>query len=97
MQDHDRSLLTLLVVGAAIGLGKLLVSDDQITTRLIIGRSLLGSAASLMAGVVVLQVPDISPLALIGIASGLGIVGAQYLEAFLKRRAEKITRKITGD
>lgn len=97
MQDHERSFLTLLLVGAAIGIGKLLVSDEQITTRLIVGRALLGSAASLMAGIALLQVPDISPLALLGIGSALGIVGAQYLEAFLKKRAEKLAKRIAGD
>jgi hypothetical protein len=90
MQEHERSLWTLLVLGAAIGLGKLLASDERLSARLILGRALLGSAVSLIAGVALVQVPDISPLALCGIGSALGIVGAQYLELLLKRKANKL-------
>jgi len=90
MHEHERGLLMLVLGGALIGLGKLLVSDEAITVRLVIGRAVLGSAASVMAGIVLLQVPDISPLALLGIGSALGIVGAQFLETWIKRRASKL-------
>ena len=89
MQEHERSFWMLVIGGALIGIGKLLVSDEAITLRLIAGRALLGSAATVMAGIALLQVPDIPPLALLGIGSALGIVGAQYLEAWIKRRARK--------
>jgi hypothetical protein len=90
MQEHEKSLVALLLLGAVIGLGKLLVGDEHLSMRLIVGRTLLGSAASLVAGIALLEVPDISPLALLGLGSALGIVGAQYLELFIKRRAGKI-------
>lgn len=89
MQDHEKSVLMLIIAGSFIGVGKLLVSDEVITLRLAIGRAILGSAATVMAGIVLLQVPDIHPLALLGIGSALGIVGAQFLEAWLKRKAKK--------
>ena len=89
MQEHEKSLLTILIIGGLIGIGKLLVSNEPLTFRLIIGRTILGSASSLIAGVILLQIPDISPLALIGIASALGILGSTYIEEYLKKNINK--------
>ena len=90
MQDPEKSLWTLVAMGAVIGVGKLLASDEKLSIRLVIGRTVLGSATSMLAGVVLLQFPDIPHLALLGIASGLGILGSQTIEVLLKRRAGKI-------
>lgn len=88
--DNDKTMWTilgLLALGAAMGLGKLLVSDEVLTWRLIIGRAILGGGASMIAGVALIQIPDIPPLALLGLGSVLGTVGAQFIELQLKRRA----------
>ena len=90
MQEHENKLgmlATLIIIGAAIGLAKLLVSDEKLTWRLTLGRTILGSASSVIAGAVLLQVPDIDPLALIAIASTLGILGSTFIESWLKRQA----------
>lgn len=90
MQEHESKLgmlATLIIIGAAIGFAKLLVSDEKITWRLAIGRTILGSATSTIAGAVVLQIPDIDPLALIAIAATLGILGSTFIESWLKRQA----------
>ncbi|WP_440216301.1 hypothetical protein [Chromobacterium piscinae] len=92
MQEHEKGLLALLVVGALIGLGKLLVSNEQITTRLAVGRAILGGATSTVAGVALMQFPNLPLPALVGIGAGLGILGAQYLEAWLRRRADTLAR-----
>lgn len=84
MQEHEKTFLTLFTLGALIGLAKLLVSDEKLTVRLIVGRTLLGSAASVIAGIAVVQFPAIDRLALIGIASALGIVGSSFIEMWLK-------------
>ena len=89
MQEHEKSLVMLIVIGALIGMSKLLVSHEPLTFRLIIGRTILGSASSLIAGVILLQIPDISPLALIGIASALGILGSTFIEEILRKNASK--------
>ena len=98
MDDHKTAwtILGLLVLGAAMGLGKLLVSDEVLTWRLIIGRAILGAGASMIAGVVLIQIPDIPPLALLGIGSVLGTVGAQFIELRLKRRAGGFMRGDRG-
>lgn len=90
MQEHEKGLLYLLTLGALIGLGKLLASNEVITPRLAIGRAILGSATSTVAGVVLVQFPALPLPALVGIGAGIGILGAQYLESWLKRKAESI-------
>lgn len=88
MQEHEKGLVYLLALGALIAVGKLLSGNEVLTARLIIGRALLGSATSTVAGVVLVQFPSLPLPALIGIGSALGIIGAQYLEAWLKRKAD---------
>lgn len=84
MQEHEKTFLILFMLGALIGLAKLLVSDEKLTVRLIVGRTLLGSATSVIAGIAVVQFPEIDRLALIGIASALGIIGSSFIEMWLK-------------
>jgi hypothetical protein len=87
MEDHEKNLLLLIVIGASIGFAKLLVSDEELTWRLMIGRTILGAATSTIAGAIILQIPDINPLALIAIASALGILGSTFIENWLKNKA----------
>ncbi|MGO4154331.1 phage holin family protein [Cupriavidus sp. YAF13] len=89
MQEHEKSFYILLLMGALVGVGKLLVSNDPITPRVILGRALLGAATSMVAGVGLAQFPDLPPMALYGIGCALGIVGSQYLELWLKRWMNK--------
>ncbi|WP_353192096.1 holin [Pandoraea pnomenusa] len=98
MEDHKTlwTVIGLLVLGAAMGLGKLLVSDEVLTTRVIAGRTILGATTTMIAGVVLIQIPDIPPLALLGIGSVLGTVGAQFIELQLKRRAGGFMRGDRG-
>lgn len=70
-------------------MSKLLVSSEPLSVRLIIGRTILGSATSVIAGAVLLQVPDINPLALLGIACALGILGSTFIEEYLKKNINK--------
>jgi hypothetical protein len=90
LQEHDKTFIALIVTGALIAVAKLLVSSETLTFRLIIGRAILGSATSMIAGVVLVQIPNLEPLALLGIGSMLGIVGSQYIELILRRRAKLI-------
>ena len=89
MQDHEKNLLLLIVIWASIGFAKLLVSDEELTWRLMAGRTILGAATSTIAGAIILQIPDINPLALIAIASALGILGSTFIENWLKSQSMK--------
>ena len=74
-------------------------SSDECTVRtnvvcvpagfgcLTIGRTILSAATSTIAGAIILQIPDINPLALISLASALGIMGSTFIESWLKRQA----------
>lgn len=86
MQDHEKTLMQLLVIGGIIALGKVLASNEKITPRLIAGRVILGSAISVAAGAALVQFPDMSPLAVNGVGAGLGILGYQFCEMWLRRR-----------
>lgn len=90
MQEHEKTFLELIIIGALIGIAKLLVSSEALTFRLVLGRTVLGSATSMVAGVALVQIPDLDPLALIGLGSALGIVGSQYIELLLRRRSKSI-------
>lgn len=87
MQEHEKSLYTLLLMGALIAIGKVLQGNDPITPRLFISRVILGSFVSVIAGAVLIQIPDASPLAVQGLGAGLGIAGYQAVEVWLRRRA----------
>lgn len=93
MNEYDKSLVTLIIEGALIGLSKLLVSNERLTLRLITGRTLLGSATSMLAGVALGYYPALPSIAVIGLGSALGILGVQYLEIWLRHRADQIGGK----
>jgi energy-converting hydrogenase Eha subunit C len=78
MQEHEKSLYTLLVIGALIAIGKVLSSNDPITR--VISLAILGSFVSVISGAALLQIPDASPLAIQGLGAALGIAGYQVVE-----------------
>ncbi|WP_249828038.1 phage holin family protein [Escherichia coli] len=50
MQEHEKSLYSLLIIGALIAIGNVLTSNDPITPRLFAGRVILGSLVSVVPG-----------------------------------------------
>ncbi len=87
MDEYDHTLVSLVVVGAFIALGKMLVANEVITLRLFIGRIILGSAVSVVAGALLILWPGIHPwLRLWGIGSALGIAGYQLVEIWLRKK-----------
>lgn len=85
MGEDTKAIWLLILTGGMIALGKLLAGDEKLTVRLAVGRIILGSATSLVAGMLLLQIPHISPLALLGTGSALGIAGAQVVESMMRR------------
>lgn len=55
MQDHEKKILTLALIGAAIAIGKVLSSSEPLTLRLFIGRIILGAGVSMIAGAALVQ------------------------------------------
>ena len=80
LNEPEKEILTLLSLGALIAMGKILIGGEPLTTRLIIGRMIIGAALSASAGAFLMVFKDLPSTALIGIASALGILGQSYLE-----------------
>ncbi|MBU9852769.1 phage holin family protein [Rahnella aceris] len=98
MPNGETSLLTkLLLIGAVIGLGQLMVSNERITVRTLLGRIILGSAVAPIAGIALLQFENMPELAVIGIACGLGILGSAIIEEYFKRWLDYRLAKKKGE
>jgi len=94
MPNGETGLLAkLLLIGAVIGLGHLMVGNEPLTFRLLLGRVILGAAVAPLAAIPLLKFPDMPELVVIAIACGLGIIGAAFIEAGLKRGFEMYIRK----
>ncbi|MBG2838649.1 phage holin family protein [Proteus terrae] len=89
MDEYNSTLISLVIVGAFIALGKMLVANETITLRLFIGKIILGSAVSVVAGALLILWPGIDPVAVMGIGSALGIVGYQLVEIWLRKRGNQ--------
>lgn len=87
LTPHEKIMVTLAGIGGLIGLAKVLESTEPLTTRLIIGRVILGAAVSMCAGAALIQFPDMPPIAINGVGAALGIVGYQAVELWLRKRA----------
>lgn len=85
MPNGESTFFKLLLLGAIIGLGKVLADEARLTVRLVLGRMVLGSAVSLMAGLLLIQFPGIDELALVAAASALGILGHTTIESMIRR------------
>ncbi|MBF9817779.1 holin [Enterobacter roggenkampii] len=85
-------LLLLFGIGAAIELARLLNSDEQITTRLIMSRMLIGAVTGVLALLAKLNNPDIEDLAVVGLGAAVAAVGYTALQPGLKRLLKTIAR-----
>ncbi|GLW38712.1 phage holin family protein [Pectobacterium aroidearum] len=93
MNEAEKSVVTLFVIGVLIAVGKVLAGSEPITLRLFVGRMLLGGFVSMVAGVVLVQFPNLPLTAICGIGSMLGIAGYQTIELLIQRRANQLGKK----
>ena len=85
--DQPESALAVLAgIGACIGLGKLLASDEPLTRRMVVGRMLASGGVGAAAGATTLLFPSADPIVLLGIAAALASAGSRVLELILKKR-----------
>ena len=87
---HDQlaSSFIFSTIGIAIGLGQLMTSNERITFRLLLGRSLSTGGLAMAAGIVLVWVPDLSMVGQIGVAAGLASLGTSGLERAFQRAIE---------
>lgn len=93
MTAEEKSVLSLFMIGVLIVVGKVLAGGEPITPRLFIGRMLLGGFVSMVAGVVLVQFPDLSLPAVCGIGSMLGIAGYASMPHMRVQVAISLTRQ----
>ena len=94
MQEQAKIFMYLAGIGALIGIGKLLQTNQPLTWRLVIGRMITGSAVSTVAGWSLIHIPDMPFSAVMALGSALGILGAEFLEQWMKKAANK---RLGGD
>jgi hypothetical protein len=71
--------------GLLIGMGQLLASTEKITPRIVIGRAFSSVGLALVAGVGLLQVPNMPLIALIGLSALFSSLGTSALETLFQR------------
>lgn len=88
---HDQFVTSLVfsIVGVTIGMGQLMSSNERITPRLLLGRSLSTGGLAMAAGVVLVWVPDLPMVGQIGVAAGLASLGTSGLERVFQRAIER--------
>ncbi|WP_205744412.1 holin [Dyella sp. M7H15-1] len=82
----------LLVIGAFVTLGKELSAAEKPSLRVCIGRVIIGSSTSLVAGLVLMQFPNLNFLAVLGLGSAFGIAGSQVIEMAVRG----VTKRAAG-
>ena len=79
--NDNHLLMTLGGVGAALGIGQLLASQDPITARVILGRAIISGGLGLAAGAALTVLPNLNHVALAGIAGNPKALDWQPLPA----------------
>lgn len=92
MEEHEKTFITMVVIGALISIGQMLTGAEPITIKLFVSRVILGAATSVAAAALLIWIPDLSPLALVGCASALGIAGYQAVEMWIKKRGSALLK-----
>lgn len=89
--DQIATAMLFATVGIFIGVGQLLASKEQLTTRIIIGRALSTGGIAIGAGSALVWLPDLPLLGQLGIAAALASLGTSGLERIFQRLLERGT------
>lgn len=89
INDEIKLLAALAAAGVAIGIGKLLASDEPIKLRQAVGRAILSGALGVAAGAIVMLFPGIGIVPQIAVACILASLGASSLELLFNRFLKK--------
>jgi hypothetical protein len=73
------------LIGILMATGQLLASKEKLTARIIIGRCLSSGGIGMSAGIVLIAIPGVPPLAQIGLAAALASLGTSGLERIIQR------------
>ncbi|HGH3388618.1 TPA: holin [Citrobacter freundii] len=93
MHDHERTIITLGILGGIAAASRVLAGAEPITLRLFVGRTLLGSALGVSAAALLVRYPNLDPLAIAGLGTAMGVAGYQIVEIFLSHMRQKLGGK----
>ena len=79
-------LSAMSMIGIITALGQLLASEEKLTCRIIIGRTLSSVGLAISSGAVMLWFTNPHPLALIGISAGAASLGTSFLERLIQKK-----------
>ncbi|AVG38551.1 phage holin family protein [Achromobacter insolitus] len=94
MNEFEKNLAWLAGIGALIAVGRALTSTERLSWRVVIGRTILGSAVATVAALIYIPFPDAPMPVVVGAGAALGILGEQVLELAARRL---ISFKFGGD
>jgi hypothetical protein len=85
-RENPEALFGLLaVIGAIIGLGKLLAEDRPITKKVVLGRMIVSAGLGGSAGALMSMFPSADPILLYGAAAAMASLGTSAIEIMLSR------------
>ena len=79
-------LSAMSMIGIITALGQLLASEEKLTCRIIIGRTLSSVGLAISSGAVMLWFTNPHPLALIGVSAGVASLGTSFLERLIQKK-----------
>ena len=74
------------MIGIITALGQLLASEEKLTCRIIIGRTLSSVGLAISSGAIMLWFTNPHPLALIGVSAGVASLGTSFLERIIQKK-----------
>ena len=79
-------LSAMSMIGLITALGQLLASEERLTYRIIIGRTLSSVGLATSSGAIMLWFANPHPLALIGVSAGVASLGTSFLEKIIQKK-----------
>ena len=79
-------LSAMSMIGITTALGQLLASEEKLTCRIIIGRTLSSVGLAISSGAIMLWFADPHPLALIGVSAGAASLGTSFIERIIQKK-----------
>ena len=78
-------ILGMSLTGLMIGLGQALASEERLTKRIIIGRALSSMGLALVAGLILVHIPDAPLPVIIALAALIASLGTSGLEKIVQK------------
>lgn len=86
-------ILGMSLTGLLIGLGQALASEERLTKRIIIGRALSSMGLALVAGLILVHIPEAPLPVIIALAALIASLGTSGLEKLVQKYLGINTRK----